>query len=643
MLTSFRFFQKSRLTGEHGGPARSRLLRWLGLSVFVLLASLSPAAIAGGSGEIPALVFDIGFCYLLAGTLAVVFVRLHIPEIAAFLVAGSIAGPFGLAVMTDPGSIDTIAQLGLILLLFLVGMELNIGKLLASGRTLMISGLLQYPLTVLFGVFVVKTLVVLEMVTGIDDDGDYSLLYAGLVVAASSTLLVIKLYQEHLQLDTQSGRISLGLLIFQDFWAIIVIALQANFASPQAGPILHTFAGIAVLAVLAVVPARYLLPHAFRWIAKRPEVVLVTAIAWCFAIVFAGSMLDRVAHLFLDLQYPVAVGASMAALIAGAGMASFPYSAEITGNVGIVRDFFLLLFFVGLGMSIPRPEGFGVVVLALCFALVTILARYLVFLPLLYLTGLDRRNAFVVSTRLAQVSEFSLVIGFLGLQLGHISAEFNSAIIFAFVLTALVTPALFRRADALHDRFGPLLDRLGLHTPPEADDEHGQGHAIVFLGFHRVASSLLHEIDGSCPEVLARTVVVDFNVAIHDCIRGRGVSVAYGDISNEATLHHIGIDDAQVIISSVPDDLLKGTSNRELVAIARHLNPGAVIIANAVEIVERQHIYDAGADYVFVPRVESAHAVTNALQSALNGDIVLFREAMDEVHGDWSKRVEVLP
>jgi len=613
------------------------------LPALVLLAGLPPAANASGGGEMPSLVFDIGFCYLLAGTLAVLFVRLHIPEIAAFLVAGAIAGPFGLAVVTDPGSIDTIAQLGLILLLFLVGMELNIGKLLASGRTLILSGLLQYPLTLLFGVMVVKALALLGVATGIGGDGDHSLLYAGLVVAASSTLLVIKLFQEHLQLDTESGRVSLGLLIFQDFWAIIVIALQSNFASPQAGPILHTFVGIAVLIVLAVVPARYLLPHAFRWIAKRPEVVLVTAIAWCFAIVFAGSMLDRVAHQFLNLQYSIAVGASMAALIAGAGIGSFPYSVEIIGKVGIVRDFFLLLFFVGLGMSIPRPEGFEVVVLALCFALVTILARYLVFLPLLYLTGLDRRNAFVVSTRLAQVSEFSLVIGFLGLQLGHISAEFNSAIIFAFVLTALVTPALFRRADALHDRFGPLLDRLGLRTPPEADGEPGQGYAIVLLGFHRVAFSLLHEIDGRCPEVLARTVVVDFNAAIHDWIRARGVSVAYGDISNEATLHHIGIDDAQVIISSVPDDLLKGTSNRELVAIVRHLNSGAVIIANAVEITERQSIYDAGADYVFVPRVESAHAVTNALQSALNGDIALFREAMDEEHGDWSKRVEVLP
>jgi len=610
--------------------------------VGLLLATAPTLACAGGSGGMPPLVSDIGFCYLLAGALAVVFIRLHIPEIAAFLVAGAIAGPFGLAVVTDPASIDTIAQLGLVLLLFLVGMELDIGKLMASGRTLIISGLLQYPLVVLFGMLTVKLLVLLGLISVDAGDGGYGLLYAGLVVAASSTLLVIKLFQEHLQLDTQAGRVSLGLLIFQDFWAIVVIALQPNFANPQPGPILHTFAGIALLAVLAVLLARYLLPYAFRWIAKRPEVVLVAAIAWCFVVVFAGSRLDAAVGLLMPLDHPIAVGASMAALIAGASMASFPYSAEITAKVSVVRDFFLVLFFVGLGMSIPRPEGVEVLLLALCFALITILARYLVFLPLLYLTGLDRRNAFVASTRLAQVSEFSLVIGFLGLQLGHISAGFNSAIIFAFVLTALLTPTLFRRADALHERLSPLLRWCGLRTPPTSEATSGHGHAVVLLGFHRVASSLLHEIDSRFPDVVSNTAVVDFNAAIHDQIRALGVEVIYGDISNEATLHHCNLDTAQVIISSVPDDLLKDTSNRDIVALARRLNPDAVIIANAVNIADRQGIYDAGADYVFVPQAETARVVLEALEAALNGDIQPFHQTMDAMHGDWSERREVL-
>lgn len=579
----------------------------------------------------------------MAGVLAILFVRLHIPEIAAYLVAGALVGQLGLGWVTESTRIDTIAQLGLILLLFVVGMELDIRKLMASGRTLVVSGMLQYPLTVLFGMLAFKGLALVGAVAVIERGGDYALLYAGLVVAASSTLLVVKLFQEQLQLDTEVGRVSLGLLIFQDFWAIIVIALQNNFEAPEFGPIAHTFAGIVLLATVAMLFARYLLPVGFRWIAKRPEVVLVAAIAWLFMVVFAGGSLDKAVQPFWALEDTIAVGSSMAALIAGASIANFPYSTEINGKVGVVRDFFLLLFFVGLGMGIPRPDSYEVLVLAVCFATVTIVARYLVFLPLLYLTGLDRRNAMVASTRLAQVSEFSLVIGFLGVQLNHITNEFNSAIIFAFVLTALLTPSLFRGADALHDRLGPLLTRLGFRTPPEGDDGQEDQGGIVLLGFHRVASSLLHEMASKYPELLSRTTVVDFNARLHPQIERLGAKVFYGDISNKETLHHTGIHGAQVIVSSVPDDLLKGTSNRQLVASLRHLNPDAVIIANAVEIAERDRIYKAGADYVVVPRVESARSLSSAVESALNGQIGPFRELMDQYHGDWASRNEVLP
>ena len=589
----------------------------------------------------PSLVFDIGLCYLIAGALAVLFARLHIPEIAAFLVAGAIVGPFGLSIVTDPGVINTIAELGLILLLFLVGMEIQIHKLLASGRTLVISGLLQYPLTVLLGMGVFKLALVFGLLSATGLQG-YELLYAGFVIAASSTLLVVKLFQEHMQLDTQAGRIALGLLIFQDFWAIIVIALQGNFAEPGMGPILHTFGGILVLLALALLVAHFLLPHAFRWIAKSPQVVLVAALAWCFLVVLTGAQFDHAAQLLFDLHFPINVGTGMAALIAGAAIASFPYSAEITGKVGIVRDFFVVLFFVGLGMLVPRPDSLDVILLALCFALLTVAARYIVFLPLLYLTGLDRRSAFVTSTRLAQVSEFSLVIGFLGLQHGHISAEFNSAIIFAFVLTALITPAMYRGADRLHELASPLLDRLSMRETPVDEQQQGQDHPIVLLGFHRITSSLLHEFDQDCPGTLDKVLVVDFNIAIHDRIRAMGPGVLYGDISNEATLHHCGLDAARIIVSTVPDDLLKDTSNRDIVALARRLNPDAVIIANAVNIADRQRIYDAGADYVFVPQVETARVVLEAVEAGLNGDIKPFHRTMDAMHGDWNQRRDVL-
>ena len=186
------------------------LLRFL--SVACLLA-IFPATVWASTNGLSSLVRDIGLCIVVAGLLAIVFVRLRIPEIAAYLVAGVIVGPIGTAVVTDPGNIETISELGLILLLYLIGLEIDVRKLLASGRILIITGLLQYPLCVGFGVVATKLLIL----AGIGGEllyGSYVPLYIGFVVAASSTLLVVKLFQETFQLDTEAGRIALGLLMF---------------------------------------------------------------------------------------------------------------------------------------------------------------------------------------------------------------------------------------------------------------------------------------------------------------------------------------------------------------------------------------------------------------------------------------------
>jgi len=408
------------------------------LSVGGLLA-LFPVVAWASTGGLPSLVRDIGLCIVVAGLLAIVFVRLRIPEIAAYLVAGVLVGPIGTAIVTDPGNIETISELGLILLLYLIGLEIDVRKLLASGRILIVTGLLQYPLCVGFG-FVVAKLLILAGIGGELLSDSYAPLYIGFVVAASSTLLVVKLFQETFQLDTEAGRIALGLLIFQDIWAIGVIAVQPNFSAPEAGPILLSFLGIGVLAVLAILIARFVIPIGFKWIAKKPEVIFAAAISWCFLIVLIGVYLDVLTSWFFNFNLHMSVGAEMGALIAGATIASLPYSTEIISKVSVVKDFFVTLFFVGLGMTIPMPDGVNVLILAGVLAVIAVLARYVVIFPLLYFTGLDRRNAMVTSVRLGQISEFSLVICFLGMQLGHISGELSSAVIFAFVITALFTP-----------------------------------------------------------------------------------------------------------------------------------------------------------------------------------------------------------
>ncbi len=622
--------------GDMGMSVFRSIFRAAPLALAVSLAA-GPAFAAGG--EIPSLVHDIGISLLLSGVLAVAFTRIHLPAIAGFIIAGVVAGPLALGWVTDAGNIDTIAQLGFVLLLFMIGLEIDVNKIRAAGKTIMLSGLLQFPLTLLFGVVVVKLLALTGLALL---QGNLAALYIGAVIAGSSTLLVVKLFQEAFELDTAPGRLSLGMLVFQDLWATVIILLQPRLDAPEFMPIVGSFAGIAVLAGLAILFSQTALPSIFRWVAKVPEVVLMAAIGWCFAVVFVGANLDYMVSMASSAELHLDVSSGMGALIAGATIASLPYATEIVTKVGVVKDFFVTLFFVGLGLGIPAPSGPGVIILAVVIAALAILARQVVFFPLLYWTGVDQRNAEVTAIRLAQISEFGLVIAFLGLEYGHISRELASAIVFGFVLTALGTAPLYHAAYAIHGRVKPWLKMLGFREPPEVEEAGGKEWRLALLGFHRVASSLLYDLARTDTQLVHDTLVVDFNVALHGKIRELGAHVEYGDLSNADTLRHAGLDRARVVVSTVPDDLMRGTDNRRLVETVRRLNPRAIIVANAVNLADCDAIYEAGADYVFLSRVETARALGDVIGEALNGTIGEFRAGREKANGRPGMRNEVL-
>jgi Kef-type K+ transport system membrane component KefB len=607
----------------------------------LLLFLFSPMAHAAG-GEMPSLVKDIGISLLAAGVLAVLFTKARIPSIAAFLAAGALIGPVGLQLVTDPENIDTIAQLGFIFLLFLIGLEIDFKRIMSSGPAIIVAGLLQYPLTIGFGIIAVKLMIMLGIGGGLLHESPYSALYIGVIIAGSSTLLVVKLFQENMELDTEPGRLALGILIFQDIWVIVAIIIQPNLQNPDIGLIGMSFLGILLLTLFTVVAAVTIVGRAFGWIAKTPELTLTGALGWCFVVVFVGINLDHIFELTYGRSFHMAVGPGMAALIAGASIASLPSSTEIITKVATVKDFFITLFFVALGISIPAPESMHVIVLAVAIAIVAILARQLIFFPLFYWSKVDQRNAEVTAIRLAQISEFGLVIAFLGVKLGHLSPEFTSAVIFAFVITALATPVMYGKAYELHGWIRPVLEKVGFKSPPELQLKGTAQYQLALLGFHREASSLLFNLAQTNPDVLRETLVVDFNVALHPEIEKAGAHVHYGDLANTETLLHVGLDHARVIVCTISDDLLRGITNRGLVRAVRNISPDAIIIANAVSLAEVSPLYDAGADYVYLSRFEAALALGEAISEALDGKIDVHRQKNMQRHFLTEGRREVL-
>jgi Kef-type K+ transport system membrane component KefB/voltage-gated potassium channel Kch len=603
---------------------------------WILFANQSHAA----GGALPTLVSDIAVSLLFAGGIAVLFAKFKIPSIAAFILAGVIVGPLFLHQVTEPANIEGIAQIGFVLLLFVIGLEINIRSLIGSGRTILVAGAIQYPLTLLFG-FLATKLLIMAGLGGLLEGSPLSALYIGIAVAGSSSILVVKLFQEHFELDTQPGRISLTILIFQDIWAIIVTLVQPSLDNPDLVPIFFSFLGIGVLVLVAAILSRTVIRTAFVWIAKVPELILLGAVSWCFAIVAIGTNIDNVTQMF-GFNWHMSVGTGMGALIAGATIASLPFSTEIITKVGLVKDFFITLFFVGLGITMPALSGWSVPLLALGVAFLAIATRQIVFFPLFYFLGIDQRSSEVTSIRLAQISEFGLVITFLGVELGHIDNVIASVIILAFIFTAVLTTPLFVKAYDIYETCKPVLSFLGFKEPKNVQKDEGDDAVLAILGLHRDASSFLHELGETLPELLPKTTVVDFNVALHPKIRELGVHVEYGDISNEESLIHAGVGSAKIILCTISDDLLRGITNRDLVKSLRRINPEATIIANAISVETYDEVVSAGADIVYMSRLEVAHSLIEALRHVVDGNVEEYVDLQRARIGEPNSRREVM-
>jgi len=374
------------------------------------------------------------------------------------------------------------------------------------------------------------------------------------------------------------------------------------------------------------------LPWLFHHIARRPELVLLGALAWCFLI---GEIAEQL-HLSRE----------MGSLVAGVSLSTFPYALDVTAKVTTLRDFFITLFFVALGMTIPIP-GLSVIGLALMIAAFTIVSRVLTTFTPLYLMKQGLRASLLPAINLAQISEFSLVVIQTGITAGHISTETSSAASFAFVMLAVVSTFVMARSDQVtRGLIGPL-KRIGLRDldhKHDADTDHEGGHGearrVVILGFFRAASALLSEIERRSPDVLEQITVIDFNPMVFRTLTDRGMHVVYGDISNVDTLVHAGVGKAELIILSIPDSLLKGANNEKLVRHVRSLNPTAKIVATAETLASVDDLYAAGADYVTVTRLSDAHELYKVIEAAQAG---LLEDKRAETDALLSERREVLP
>lgn len=527
------------------------------------------------------LIFDIGLAVIVATVIGVITHRLKQPSILGYLIAGVIVGPqIGPQLVHDPANIETISEIGLVLLLFIIGLEINPQHLISGGRAILFGGLGQFPLSVALGLG-------LFIVMGFSQKSSLGPVYLAIACGLSSTAIVVKALSDNFSIDSIQGRLTVGILIFQDLWAILVLALQPGFENPEILPVfLAIFKSVALLA-FGYFFSKYILKRVFRWLTRAPEMVVAVSIGWC--------------ALVAGLAHKIGLSFEMGALVAGVSLSSFPYSEHVTEKVLPLRDFFLTLFFISLGMKIPFPDV-ALLLPVLAIVAFVVVSRFLVIFPLLRFGGSAKRSAFLSSLNLAQISEFSLVIVSLGVSRGHIGDDILAVVLYALAITSIGSSYLLKyNTDIYRFAYEKAGKFLRLHESVPAE-EKGHRADIIVLGFHRGARAFVDHLHSLNPDLMNRVLIVDYSAEVLQSIKATmPVQILFGDISSADTLERAHAREARFIVSTIPDMLLRGTTNLKIVKTIRSLSPDGTIIATAESKSHVDALKAAGANQVLLP------------------------------------------
>ena len=559
------------------------------------------------------ILLTIGTAIIAASILAYAAQYLRQPPILGYIAAGLLIGPNGFQLVQNQDDVSTLSELGLAFLLFIVGLEIDVKKFARSGIASTVIGVIQVVACSVLGYAVAVSL----------GFHDLDAIYLGVALSFSSTMIVVKLLSDRGELDTLPGRATLGILLIQDVLAIFVLAGQGNINNPSIIPVAFSIVQGIALVLVSFLVSRYVLPAAFKRVARNPEMVLILSMAWCS--VMCG--------LALQANFSIAMGA----LIAGVSISTFPYSHDVIAKIRSLRDFFVTLFFVSLGMQIT-VTSMSIVVTGLLLSGFIIVSRFITIVPISYVMKLGTRVGVLSSVSLAQSSEFSLVIASLGLGYEHISSDIVSLIAITLVVTSTVSTYLMMNSHGLARFAVTMFERLGIrssHFQEESVQTDGKGR-ILILGCHRVGSAIVDALEPE-RELLH---VLDFNPLVLDKLKGRDIKASYIDISHFDALEEIGIQDASVIVCTLPDDFLRGTSNEALLKYLKARNVKGKVIVYATSVKEALKLYEEGADHVILPHILSGEQIAALV---LLREDKNFRKIRSSTIRALKRRDEVLP
>ncbi|MBI2589119.1 cation:proton antiporter [Candidatus Saccharibacteria bacterium] len=507
------------------------------------------------------------------------------PLIIGHILTGIIVGPAILHVAKSPDTLTIFSDLGIALLLFIIGLGLNPRVVKEVGKTAALVGTIQVGVTMLFGWLAGQAF-------GL---GTNESLFLGASLAFSSTIIVLKLLSDKKEQGRLYGKIAIGVLLVQDIIAIalVVITSASEQHSLMLGSLLSLSLKATVVGWMIYIISYKVLPHFGRVIAGSQEFLFLFAIAWGL-----GS-----ATLFSKIGLSSQIGA----LVAGICLAPLPYAQEIAARLRPLRDFFLIVFFISLGSNLGFASISSMLSLIIVAVIIAVILKPLVAMAVMGFLGYTKRTSFKVSVALAQVSEFSIVLIILGHSKGLIDANVVSTIIFITLLTIAASTYMITFSDKLFSVFERHLNMF------ERRKAHGEvmpegRHELVLFGYQRGG----HEFVNLFRQLKKKYVVIDYDPEVIDTLEHNKINYLYGDATDTELLEEAGLEHARLVVSTIPDFEV----NLSILEFLEHKNPRAVAIMHTDHPDEAAKLYEAGASYVILPHYIGSEKVSSFISKS---------------------------
>jgi Kef-type K+ transport system membrane component KefB len=547
--------------------------------------------------------YELTALIVMAAVIGFVGVLCRQPMIVSFIAVGVIAGPSALNIVQSPEHIELLAELGIVVLLFLVGLKLDLKLIRTLGPVALATGLGQVAFTSVIG-YALGIALGLNTVTA---------LYVAVALTFSSTIIIVKLLSDKKEVDSLHGRIAVGFLIVQDLVVVLaMMVLSALGIGAQAGEGDSVLAHIGSVLIYGLMMLgfvllfiRYLATPLVSRIARSQELLITFAIGWAALLAAIGSQLG--------------FSKELGGLLAGISLASTPFREAIVARLASLRDFLLLFFFIAFGLQLNLSmlgEQLGP---ALILSIFVLIGNPLIVIIIMGFMGYRKRTGFLAGLTVAQISEFSLIFMAMGLSLGHVSAESLGLVTLVGLITIAMSVYMITYSHKLYGKLEPWLtifERKKPYREEALEDKNGwdQPYDVILFGLGRYGKAIAYYLEKEGFNLLA----VDFNPDEVRRWRNQGHRVMYGDASDPAFVSDLPLKGVKWVVAAMPQHDIGITHEDPRLSLIEGLKQqdySGGIAVSTQHLDDQQTLKEKGATLIFLPFHDAAEKAVERIKA----------------------------